>query len=389
VTTDAYPDRPFTGIVEKIEPQAVVQQSVTMFPVLVSLENREGLLKPGMNGEVSMLIDERTNVLSVPNDAVRNTREAALTAQMLGLNADSVMKEIQAQRSSQFQGAMNGGGDGAVAPTPPAVNVAKGEVDLKQDPQQGGRRQGAPGQMGQMPEVSDKDCAAVTAAFAKHPDARAKLDGLRGRVQSGELDFQGMREESQKIYASIGVDARIAGACRFRERQQQQGGAPATTGAPGQPNVASGAEQQRRGERAAGGAAAPSATNAQGRAPRVTIEPQGEQSGGMFGANRGRRRQGLVFVKEGETFHPRLVTLGVSNFDYTEVVSGVKEGEQVALLASAAMQMQRDLSNERFRNMTGGGVPGMSKSTTTPGGAAGAAGGQGGGGGRLPPGMRP
>ncbi len=52
VTVDAYPDRRFSGVVEKIEPQAVVQQNVTMFPVLVNLENREGLLKPGMNGEV-------------------------------------------------------------------------------------------------------------------------------------------------------------------------------------------------------------------------------------------------------------------------------------------------------------------------------------------------
>ena len=34
VTVDAYPDRRFSGVVEKIEPQAVVQQNVTMFPVL-------------------------------------------------------------------------------------------------------------------------------------------------------------------------------------------------------------------------------------------------------------------------------------------------------------------------------------------------------------------
>ena len=44
---------------EKIEPQAVVQQSVTMFPVLVTLQNLEGLLKPGMNGETSVLVDQR------------------------------------------------------------------------------------------------------------------------------------------------------------------------------------------------------------------------------------------------------------------------------------------------------------------------------------------
>jgi len=77
VVVDAYPDRRFAGLVEKIEPQAVVQQGVTMFPVLVTLDNREGLLKPGMNGEVSVLIDERVNVLAVPNDAVR---QRAVTA---------------------------------------------------------------------------------------------------------------------------------------------------------------------------------------------------------------------------------------------------------------------------------------------------------------------
>jgi multidrug resistance efflux pump len=71
VTVDAYPDRPFRGTVEKIEPQAVVQQSVTMFPVLITISNVEGLLKPGMNGEVSILIDRRDNVV-----AVRTTRFA-------------------------------------------------------------------------------------------------------------------------------------------------------------------------------------------------------------------------------------------------------------------------------------------------------------------------
>ena len=47
VTVDAYPDRRFTGVVEKIEPQAVVQQNVTMFPVLVNLDNSEGAAQAG------------------------------------------------------------------------------------------------------------------------------------------------------------------------------------------------------------------------------------------------------------------------------------------------------------------------------------------------------
>ena len=42
-----------------------------MFPVLVTLDNGEGLLKPGMNGEVSRARRSGNNVLAVPNDAIK------------------------------------------------------------------------------------------------------------------------------------------------------------------------------------------------------------------------------------------------------------------------------------------------------------------------------
>ena len=100
----------------------------------------------------------------------------------------------------------------------------------------------------------------------------------------------------------------------------------------------------------------------------------GFQGGSGFqGANGGaRRRPGLVFVKNGEKFEPRVVMVGASNFDYTEILSGVKEGEQVAMLAAAALQAQRQQFNDRIRQNTG--VPGMQQ-----GGGAGGAGGGGGG----------
>ena len=40
VTVEAYPGRVFAGRVEKVEPQAVVEQNVTLFPVLVRLDER-------------------------------------------------------------------------------------------------------------------------------------------------------------------------------------------------------------------------------------------------------------------------------------------------------------------------------------------------------------
>ena len=375
VTVDAYPDRPFRGTVEKIEPQAVVQQSVTMFPVLITISNLEGMLKPGMNGEVSILIDRRDDVLAVPNDAIRNLREAATAATALGLNPDSVQAQIRTQMASMGggMGGMGGGGrqggNGGAAPAGAAPagaatpNVSRGEVMLARD-DQGGQQPTGGRQRGQMPDVSDKDCEAVKAAFAKHPDAEQKLTALRTRVQSGELDFQQMRAESEKIYTAAGVDARIAGACRMRDRQRA-GGADSTQRGGRQSATAA----QRGGNNAAQTGAA---QNDRGFVPERGGAVSTPVQAGEFPARRA--RPSLVFVAENGTYTPRIVRLGVGNFDYTEVVSGIKEGEQVALLAAAAMQARREEQNNRMRNM--GGLPGMTPNRP----GAGAPGGAGGGG---------
>jgi len=340
VTVDAYPDRPFRGSVEKIEPQAVVQQSVTMFPVLVTISNLEGLLRPGMNGEVSILIDRRENVLAVPNDAIRNLRESATAASALGLNPDSVQAQIRAQMASMGGGMGGQGGRPGPNATPSGgtPNVSRGDVMLVSEQGQDGQQPNGR----QMPDVSDKDCAAVKATFAKHPDAEQKLAGFRSRVQSGELDFQAVRAESQKIYESIGLDPRVAGACRMRERQR----------ASGDSGRAGGRQSANAGQRGGSGS--------QGDRGFVPEKGGGVSTPVQAGEFPSRRaRPSLVFVAENGIYKPRIIRLGVANFDYTEVLGGLKEGEQVALLAAAAMQAKREEQNNRIRSM--GGVPGMSQ----------------------------
>jgi HlyD family secretion protein len=85
IRVEAHADRQFTGRVVKIEPQAVTQQNVTLFPVLTRIDNREGLLKPGMNAEIEVLIDSREDVLKLPNEALKTREEAARLAGLLGL----------------------------------------------------------------------------------------------------------------------------------------------------------------------------------------------------------------------------------------------------------------------------------------------------------------
>ncbi len=90
ITVEAYPQQTFRGQVLKVEPQAVVEQNVTMFPVLVRLGNEQGLLKPGMNAEVAIDIAMRRNVVVVPNAAIVAPREAASAAAALGLDPDEL-----------------------------------------------------------------------------------------------------------------------------------------------------------------------------------------------------------------------------------------------------------------------------------------------------------
>lgn len=364
VTVDAYPDRPFRGTVEKIEPQAVVQQSVTMFPVLVTLANREGLLKPGMTGEASVLVDRREGVLAIPNDAVRNVREGVATAEQLGLNQDSVQAEVQRQLAASFGngmggvaggGALNGQGStsaaGAANAARRTARESRGDVALAT--QQGFQQQ--------LPEVSDQQCQQVRDAFAKHPDAQGKLQALFTRMRAGELDMQQMRAATDSIYKSLGVDGRVARACQMRERGGQRSEARSQSGRD------SGANPRGDFRSAQTSTPRPNAQRSQTTATQPRTTTSAPVTAGEFTSARNRARPALVFVLDsGGKFVPRVVRTGAANLDYTEVVSGLREGERVAMLAVAQAAAQRAQATDRMRSMSGGAVPGMTNPQATP-----------------------
>jgi HlyD family secretion protein len=76
-----------------------------MFPVLVRIDNRGGLLRPGLNAEVEVHVGEGRDVLAVPNAALRTPRDVASAAGVLGLAPDQVQRELARQ-------AQGGGGTG-------------------------------------------------------------------------------------------------------------------------------------------------------------------------------------------------------------------------------------------------------------------------------------
>lgn len=94
VTVAAYPNQPFNGDVVKIEPQAVVDQNVTMFAVIISIQNPDGLLLPGMNAEVDVSIASRRDVLTLPIMALRTDRDVPATAGILGVSPSDLRAQI-------------------------------------------------------------------------------------------------------------------------------------------------------------------------------------------------------------------------------------------------------------------------------------------------------
>jgi HlyD family secretion protein len=118
VEVEAYPGRTFRGSVTKIEPQAVVEQNVTMFPVLINLPNPQRLLKPGMNAEISVEVADRNGVVAVPNGAVVSMRDAPAAGAVLGLEEQQVRAELaqlREQRQARRGGERRGGADRAGA----------------------------------------------------------------------------------------------------------------------------------------------------------------------------------------------------------------------------------------------------------------------------------
>lgn len=235
VTVESYPGRTFTGTVLKVEPQAVVEQNVTLFPVLVRLENRDGLLRPGMNADVQIQVVRRPGAVVVPNGAVVGARDAGAAAEALGLDPDSV------QATLRPAGAANAS-----------------------------------------------------------PECRELM--TRVREAGGP---SGLSDEERT---------------KMRECRAQSGG----------------------GQRGSGG-----------------------QDGGSAGGT----RPGVLFVEGTNGPEPRRVTLGVSDWEYTEVLGGVKPGERVRLMSATRLKQEQEQMSERMRQRAGGGImPGGGGGGQRPGG---------------------
>lgn len=247
VRVDAHSERTFRGVVEKIEPMATVQQSVVMFPILVKLDNRDGVLKPGMSAEVTVLTAERPGALTLPNNAIVGFNELAPAGSVLGIPES----RLEVSRTA-FQ-------------------------ELNRE-------------LAQRVRAETGEEAPATDVGMPGPGGLAEI---RERVARGEISQEEVRA--------------------MMDRARTQGGGLPGAGRPGAQRTRAGAQSP------------------------------------------GQARPGVVFVQEDDgLLRARPVLIGVSDWSNSEILIGVEEGEQVALIGGAQLQAQQQEMNARMRARMGG-----------------------------------
>ena len=71
VTVDAYPNKAFEGVVERIYPTGETKDNITVFRVKVEIMDLDkALLRPGMTANVDIVLERKPDVLIVPDEAI-------------------------------------------------------------------------------------------------------------------------------------------------------------------------------------------------------------------------------------------------------------------------------------------------------------------------------
>ena len=127
-SVDAFPGKDFDGKIEQLRLNPVNVQNVVTYNVVIDVNNPDQKLTPGMTANLTITIDERNNVLKVPNSALRFTPQDA-TRQRTGAGAGQGQAgQGQGRRQQQQGDNAAGGNSGENRFAPASAPVLPGQV---------------------------------------------------------------------------------------------------------------------------------------------------------------------------------------------------------------------------------------------------------------------
>jgi HlyD family secretion protein len=94
IVVESFKDKTFEGEVTKISPFGVEKDNVTTFEVRVSIENPTGELKTNMTANAEIILEEKKDVLLVPESAVVYDRDRNASLEMPDSSADDGKKKV-------------------------------------------------------------------------------------------------------------------------------------------------------------------------------------------------------------------------------------------------------------------------------------------------------
>jgi len=309
VTVAAYPNQPFDGVVLKVEPQAIVEQNVTMFSVLIKLENPGGVLKPGMNADVQIKIANRDSVATVPTAALRADTDVTLSAKMLNMDEAVLREQIWPTKKV----------DGASAAAAPGAG-GKNVLNL------GGR------------EITLPDGV----------DAK-QVVALMEKRRGGQELSQEERDLLRKVFQQAGGFAGGGGA----------GGGGAGGGGPGRGGAPGGGAAGGAGR---GGGSFPPGGFAGGGFPGGGFVIVQGGPGGAAPARGGTTNYQFggeywVIALRNDQPVPVAVRTGLTDLEYSEIVSGLEPGDRVLLLPSTSLYEQQERLQQFISQRFGASTP--------------------------------
>lgn len=100
-TVDAYPGEPFRGAIRDIRNAPQVVQNVVTYDAVIDVSNDDLKLKPGMTATVSVVTDRRTDVLAVPNAALRFRPEGVAVTTAGGQSGAAARRERRGEEREE------------------------------------------------------------------------------------------------------------------------------------------------------------------------------------------------------------------------------------------------------------------------------------------------
>lgn len=193
-SVDAYADSTFVGAVEQVRLQPVTTQNVVTYNTIISVDNKDLRLMPGMTATVTMIIQNRENALRLPAPALRFRPEG--------------FEERRGARGPGAPATPAPGGAGGGAPRVASNEGRRPRAD-------GGGSDGRGGAQGQGPGGDSAERPGRPAlVFVLGPDGKPAPARLRLGISDGRFVevLSGLEEGASVIVADEAARPRAAGA---------------------------------------------------------------------------------------------------------------------------------------------------------------------------------